>query len=109
MLVAVANGRQYGNGAVIAPHARVDDGLLDVVTVADRPIAAAFLQIPRVFAGTVDRVPGVTIRAGTELEIASSSPVVYHVDGEPFVGAPVVRGRVRPHALRVRVPEVHAR
>jgi YegS/Rv2252/BmrU family lipid kinase len=108
MLVAVANGRQYGNGAVIAPHARLDDGLLDVVTVAQRPIATAFLQIPQVFRGTVDRVPGVTIRPGTELEITSSSPAVYHVDGEPFVGGAVIRGRVRPGALRVRVPHAPA-
>jgi diacylglycerol kinase family enzyme len=30
IVVAVANGRQYGNGALIAPGARLDDGKLDV-------------------------------------------------------------------------------
>ena len=30
-LLSFANGRQWGNGAVIAPHARLDDGLLDAV------------------------------------------------------------------------------
>ena len=33
MLVAIANGRQYGNRLLIAPGARLDDGLLEVVVV----------------------------------------------------------------------------
>ena len=104
LLIAVANARQYGNGAVIAPNASLDDGRLDVVTVADRPLLATLLQIPRVFRGTIDRVPGVTIKTGTEIEITSGRPVVYHVDGEPFVGGAVVRARVHGQALRLRVP-----
>jgi diacylglycerol kinase (ATP) len=39
LLIAIANSRQYGNGAIIAPHARLDDGLLDVVVVEQRPLA----------------------------------------------------------------------
>src|SRR5687767_5682887 len=71
LLIAIANGRQYGNGAIIAPHARLDDGRLDVVTVAQRSVPSTLLQIPRVFAGSVDRVPGVSIRCGKEIEITS--------------------------------------
>ena len=33
LLIAIANARQYGNGALIAPWARVDDGQLDVVVI----------------------------------------------------------------------------
>jgi diacylglycerol kinase (ATP) len=53
--VAIANGRQYGNGAVIAPHARLDDGRLDVVIVRDRARMRVLLELPVVFAGRVDR------------------------------------------------------
>jgi diacylglycerol kinase (ATP) len=104
LLVAIANGRQYGNGAIIAPHAQLDDGRLDVVVVPQRSIVSTLVQVPRVFAGTVDRVPGVSIRCGKEIEITSGRPVVYHVDGEPFVGGASVRASVRCSALRVRVP-----
>jgi diacylglycerol kinase (ATP) len=105
LLIAIANGRQYGNGAIIAPHAQLDDGRLDVVVVPQRSVAATLVQVPRVFAGTVDRVPGVTIRAGTAIEVTSARPVLFHVDGEPFVGGASVKAGVRPAALRVRVPE----
>jgi diacylglycerol kinase (ATP) len=105
LLIAIANGRQYGNGAIIAPHARLDDGRLDVVTVAQRSLVATLIQIPRVFRGSVDRVPGVSVRCGEAIEITSGHPVVYHVDGEPFVGGAMIRARARAGALRVRVPE----
>ena len=104
LLIALANARQYGNGAIIAPHAILDDGQLDVVTVAQRSVAATLLQIPRVFAGKIDHIPGVTVRCGEQIEITSGRPLVYHVDGEPFVGGAMVRGRALRAALRVRVP-----
>ncbi|MGH9349660.1 MAG: diacylglycerol/lipid kinase family protein, partial [Vicinamibacterales bacterium] len=105
LVVVIANGRQYGNGAIIAPHARLDDGRLDVVVVKERSVAATLVQVPRLFTGGVDRVRGVTIRRGEAIEITSARPLIYHVDGEPFVGGASIQGRVRPAALRVCVPE----
>lgn len=104
LLIAIANARQYGNGAIIAPHARLDDGRLDVVVVADRSTLRAFLQVPRVFMGQIARIPGVTMRAAVEIQVTSAQPVVYHVDGEPYVGAASLAARCRPAALQVKVP-----
>jgi diacylglycerol kinase (ATP) len=104
LLIAIANARQYGNGAIIAPHARLDDGLLDVVVVQQRPIPSTLWHIPRVFKGTVDQIPGVTIRRGKDIEITSAQPVVYHVDGEPYLGGATVRARVHAAALKVCTP-----
>lgn len=104
LLIAIANGRQYGNNARIAPHARVDDGRLDVVVVADRPLLEALLEVPRVFTGTVDRVRGVINRTAESVEISSARPVLFHIDGEPLVGSARILARARPGALRVRVP-----
>ena len=86
LLVAIANARQYGNGALIAPHARIDDGKLDVVVVDARPPWQTLLQVPKLFSGTIGPRAGVTMRAAATVEITSSKPVMYHVDGEPFVG-----------------------
>jgi YegS/Rv2252/BmrU family lipid kinase len=104
LLVAIANGRQYGNGALIAPTARVDDGRLDVVVVDYRPGWRAILQIPRLFMGEIARVPGVTIRSAVDIEVTSKSHVLYHVDGEPAIGSVSLKARVRPRALRIKVP-----
>jgi diacylglycerol kinase (ATP) len=105
LLIAIANSRQYGNGALIAPHARVDDGRLDIVVVARRSLLSTLISVPRVFTGHIDRVSGVTMRTATDIEITSARPVLYHVDGEPFVGGASIRARVHAKAVRVRVPK----
>lgn len=104
LLTAIANARQYGNGALIAPHARIDDGRLDLVVVSQRSALRTLLQIPRLFMGRIGRVPGVTMRTVGELEISSERPMTYHVDGEAYVGGLVLHARMHPRALRVKVP-----
>jgi diacylglycerol kinase family enzyme len=46
----------------------------------------------------------VTILTATNVEITSARTAMYHLDGEPYVGAASVKACVRPRALRVRVP-----
>jgi YegS/Rv2252/BmrU family lipid kinase len=103
LLVAMANGRQYGNGALIAPHARIDDGQLDVVVIDDRSPWAVLRYAPKLFRGRLAEVPGVTMALARHIEITSTDPLIYHVDGEPCEGGVSVSARVRPAALRVRV------
>jgi YegS/Rv2252/BmrU family lipid kinase len=104
LLVAIANGRQYGNGAVVAPHARLDDGRLDVITINARSLVRASLELPFVFLGMIDRVAGITMETTEAVTIASPSPIVYHLDGEPIAGTLGISAKVRPGALRIKVP-----
>jgi YegS/Rv2252/BmrU family lipid kinase len=104
LVIAIANARQYGNGALIAPDARVDDGRLDVVVIADRSPLAVLVQARRMFTGQIGRVPGVTMRAAVDIQVSAAAPLLYHVDGEPFVGGGSIAARPRPRALRVAVP-----
>jgi YegS/Rv2252/BmrU family lipid kinase len=104
LLIAVANARQYGNGAIIAPEARLADGRLDVVVVAARSPLATLVQVPRLFMGRIARVPDVAMRAAVDIQVTSAGPVMYHVDGEPYVGGVRLDARPRPGALRVAIP-----
>jgi diacylglycerol kinase (ATP) len=101
LLIAIANARQYGNGALIAPEALLDDGKLDLVVVDYLPAWRVLMHAPKLFAGTVARVPGVSITKTSTLGIASDAALVYHVDGEPHVGASRVTARIHSRALRV--------
>ncbi len=102
LIVAFANARQYGNGAMIAPSARIDDGQLDMVVVGHRAPWKVLLQVPRLFLGQIGRVSDVTTTRATEVELISWQPILCHVDGEPLLGGGSVKVRVRPHALKVR-------
>jgi YegS/Rv2252/BmrU family lipid kinase len=104
LIIAVANGRQYGNGARIAPEARLDDGLLDVVTIGARSPLATLLQVPRLMTGRIARVPDVTMQPAASIRITADQALPYHVDGEPFMGGTTLLARVQPGALHVLAP-----
>ena len=103
ILVTVANSAQFGNGARIAPRALLDDGLLDLVVVEERARWRTICNVPRLFDGTVERIPGCSICHIERATIESDRPLLFHVDGEPVQGGNRARIRIHPAALRVAV------
>jgi diacylglycerol kinase (ATP) len=107
-LVCLANGPQYGAGATIARGAKLDDGRLDVVVIDDAPRPVLLANIPRLFAGRLDRSRLYRRLTAAKAVLTGQAPFAYHRDGEPE--APVARLEVGllPHALKVRVPRATA-
>jgi diacylglycerol kinase family enzyme len=105
LMVAFANGSQYGNGAFIAPGAVLDDGLLNVVAVGDRSLLAAVRQIPALFSGRVASVAGVSTQRTTRVVVEDTEPIRYHVDGEPCTGGTRLEVMILAGALRVISPQ----
>jgi diacylglycerol kinase (ATP) len=103
VLLTVANSPEFGNGAIIAPGARVDDGWLDLVVMEERSRIHSIVQLPRLFRGTIDRARGCSVRRIRLATIDSDQPMRYHVDGEPVMGGASLRVRVHPGALYVAV------
>ena len=104
LFIELANGRQYGNGAVVAPHARLDDGRLDLVSVDPIGPARAAWGLWRLFNGTIDRHAYVHCSRVDRVTISADRPLRFHVDGEPVQGGCRLSATVHPAALRVRVP-----
>lgn len=102
LVIAVANSRQYGFGAQIAPAAKLDDGLLDLIVIEDRKFPGNMARVPSLFVGRLDRRAGVHASQIRQLTIRASSAMLFHVDGEPVQGADTLAVRVRPRALRIR-------
>jgi diacylglycerol kinase (ATP) len=103
ILVTAANSPEFGNGACIAPGARVDDGLLDLVVMSERSRLHTLIGLRRLFNGTVNQVPGCSIRRVKRATIESDRPMAFHVDGEPVMGGTVLTLRIHPGALNVCV------
>lgn len=104
LLVTLANTQQWGNGAIIAPHARPDDGLLDICVIHKVNLAQALFHLPRLFSGKIDKVRHYENYRSTEVEIVRERPGYFHVDGEPVEGGTHLRVTIDPKALRVIVP-----
>ena len=101
LLVTFANSGEFGNGARIAPAARPDDGLLDMVIFEERSRLATLTGLPRLFTGGIERQRGITTQQIERATIESDRSMVFHVDGEPVEGGTRLEAKVLPAALRV--------
>ena len=101
--VAVANGRFYGGGNVVAPDAGIDDHLLDVYAIP-RGTAYQRLQVARHFVSgrftERDHVLHLTTRA---VRLITEPALWINVDGELSAATPMQFGLLR-NGLRVMVP-----
>ncbi|HNT87653.1 MAG TPA: glycerol-3-phosphate dehydrogenase C-terminal domain-containing protein, partial [Candidatus Hydrogenedentes bacterium] len=83
--VAVANGKYFGGGMKVAPNAQPDDGLFDVIIIADVGPIELLLKSRSVYKGKHLRYNKVTALRGrkiTALPIRGAGPVLLDVDGE---------------------------
>jgi YegS/Rv2252/BmrU family lipid kinase len=103
LLVTFANASQFGNGARIAPGARLDDGVLDLVVFEEVSRLRTLCAVPQLFAGRVKGVRGWSIEQIERAAIESDRPMRFHVDGEPVDGGTRLEARVHPGALKVCV------
>lgn len=101
--VAVANSRAYGGGMFIAPDAELDDGLLDVVWIAEVGKLRFLANLPKVFKGSHVANDEVTVLRAAEVEVRADRPFAVYADGDHIADLPA-RLRLLPRALRVIVP-----
>ncbi|AKZ59921.1 putative secreted protein [Streptomyces ambofaciens ATCC 23877] len=101
--VVAANSGYYGFNRLIAPSARVDDGLLEVVMIHEAPRRLFFTLMNELGTGTHVRRPQVRVLRGREVRIEADRSVPYGADGEVEAVLPVT-ARVLPGALRVLAP-----
>ena len=102
LLIAFANGREYGNGMTLCAQAELDDGVLDATIVEDRSVLARFWHARHLASGAAERAPRVTTRRIRRAVVHGSGVMEYHVDGEPGAARDRIDVEVRPGALTVR-------
>ncbi len=84
-------------------RARLDEGVLGVVTLVVKTAADVARLVTLETAGQINRAPGYEAWATDTLEVRSQRPVEAGVDGEALTYDPPLRFEIRPAALRVRV------
>jgi YegS/Rv2252/BmrU family lipid kinase len=100
--VIVANGRYHGGGMKLAPDARQDDGVFDVVLIGDVTKLDFMTTAPKLYSGRYLSHPRVELLRSSTVRIDAAEPLPLEVDGEP-IGTTPARFEVVPSALRLRV------
>lgn len=102
-IIAIANASQYGNNARVAPRASICDERLYINIM--RKVPAYRLDfVYNMFIGDIAKSPFCDIREATRMEVHTSQPVAYHVDGEPCGHDTHFQIELIPHALQILVP-----
>ena len=102
--VGAANNKAYGGGMYAAPDAELDDGLLDVVSLAEMSKFRFLTQVlPKVRDGTCDELPESSTHRAAEVRIEADRPFAVYADGDHAADLPATV-TLLPRALRVLVP-----
>jgi YegS/Rv2252/BmrU family lipid kinase len=107
MILALANFRQYGAKAIIAPHASPYDGLLDLCLLKKFKLLQSSLNVQRLFTGTIHKYPFYRTFKFERVHIRSlNGPIPFHFDGE-YGGSEMEDYDVHvvPASMRVRIPQ----
>lgn len=100
-LITFANANQWGNNALIAPKADISDGKMDVMLMSAHALWGSAVLAIRLFAGTIDRSPLMTLFRTPELVMERESAAPFHIDGDPVAMPKDIRIRIVHHGLRV--------
>ena len=100
-LLAVANGTTFGKGMRVAPQARPDDGLLDVVAVGEVSGWELLLRLPQVYLGRHLHARPVLHARARKVCLEPLAPLPpLDADGETYPSGPVTF-TIAPGALRI--------
>jgi diacylglycerol kinase (ATP) len=101
--VVVANGGYHGGAMRVAPHARPDDGVFDVLLIGDVSKLDFVTTAPKLYLGRHLGHPKVELLRGPKATVDAAEPLPIEVDGEEL-GTTPARFEVVPAALQLRVP-----
>jgi diacylglycerol kinase family enzyme len=103
--LVICNGPREGGGFLIAPDAKIDDGILHYAMITDVSRPMMFRIVPEVMKGTHGRFRQVKLGTCKKFSLAANRPLYIHADGEIFTGPGTdlrkVSFEILPNALKV--------
>jgi diacylglycerol kinase (ATP) len=88
--LVVANGRYFGGGMQIAPEAKLNDSLLDMIVLGNFGKIELLKNLKKVYSGTHLTHPKVKLVKDSRIVIESAQKFLLHADGELLGEGPVV-------------------
>lgn len=99
-ILVVSNGSYYAGGMYVAPHARIDDGLLNLMTIGDVEIAEFIKLWIMSYEGQHVKNDKVTLQTAVTVSVKSADKALVEADGE-LLGECPASFSIIPSALTV--------
>ena len=103
LLLAIANGRFYGGGIPITPHAKLSDAVADVCLIRERRLVKLVPLRPKLLKATHEEAKEVETYHAQQIEIEAAEGCRFNIDGE-ITKSNKIKMQVIPGALKVIVP-----
>jgi len=100
-ILTIANTRQFGNNAFIAPEARPNDGIIDIVLVRPFPKIMLPVFVYRLMRGTLRTSKYVRYIKTDKPFIIHTDETRFHIDGEPFLLSGDIKVSIKEKNLKV--------
>ncbi|MGD0340746.1 MAG: diacylglycerol kinase family protein [Bacteroidales bacterium] len=100
-VLSIANTRQFGNNAFIAPQAKPNDGIIDIVLIKPFPKIIAPLFVFRLFRGTMNNSKYIRYIKTDKPFIIRTNETRFHIDGEAVVFKGDVVVKIKKDVLKV--------
>lgn len=101
LLINISNGRRAGGGFHIAPEAKADDGLFDIVIASSLSLLQRLYYLPVIEKGKHLGLEIIDYFRSNNIRIESNTRLQYHLDGEYFE-AEKISIQILPSALQFR-------
>ena len=104
LVVEVANAPMFGYNFLIAPQAKLNDGILDIVVLKKVPKWRYFLSGWRFFNGSFHKSSLTETYTGKNVVVEVENEQAVHVDGEGYMANRNLNFSIKPLSLRVITP-----
>ncbi|TEU14530.1 MAG: diacylglycerol kinase family lipid kinase [Anaerolineales bacterium] len=105
LMAVIANGPREGSSFLVAPGARYDDGLLDLIIAGTMSKLQMLAMVPKFMKGTHIHDRRVATKRARHVIVSSEDPLYIHVDGEVLCEeAHRVEATLIPSCLRIIAP-----
>lgn len=100
-MIVFANANQFGNNFVIAPQAKIDDGLLDVCFVKKPKLYQIPYILFKIFRKEIHQTKFVEIKRAKQIRIELNDSVIMNIDGEAIIQNDSLHIAINPLSLSV--------
>jgi len=102
LMVCIANGKQWGNGAIISPKSSISDGVMDICIIQKVPMFILPFTLRKMFNNNLENNKYIRRLKAKQAVIIQKSNLA-HIDGEPRDLGTRLDIKVHPSSLNVIV------